>query len=117
MGILLVIILALNFYYLLPKQGQKVDPNVYQAVFLDNDQVYFGHLTNVSSQYHVLLDVYYIQLGTSGQGSATTGRLVRLGETEGHGPKNEMILNRDHILFWENLTPDSLVVQQIRKLK
>ena len=112
-GVLLIIILGLKVYWLLPKSAEereRIDQTTYQAVFLDDKQIYFGKLKDINSQYPILEDVYYVKL--EGEG-ATSGRLVRLGETEPHSPQNQMIINRDHILFWEDLKPDSQVVQTI----
>lgn len=94
---------------------QIVDGGTYQAVFLDNNQIYFGHLKNIDSLYLLLKDVYYVQL--SDGHNAKTGRLVKLGEAESHGPRDEMIINRQHVLFWENLTSSSQIVRTIQVLK
>lgn len=88
------------------------DQNTYQAIFLDNNQIYFGHLKNTDSDYVVLYDVYYVKVNEEG-----IGQLVKLGQIEPHGPKDEMIINRDHILFWENLKPDSPVVNTIQGIQ
>lgn len=86
-----------------------IDPNTYQAVFLRNDQIYFGRLNNISSDYLLLKDVYYVKVGEGG-----AGKLVKLGASETHGPKDEMIINQDQIMFWENLKFDSPVVRGIQ---
>src|SRR3989338_11058324 len=90
------------------------DPNTYQAIFLSNDQIYFGHLKSKSreSEYLVLTDVYYVKIAED-----STGQLVKLGQIEPHKPTNEMVINREHILFWENLSPDSPVVRTIQGYK
>lgn len=90
------------------------DPDTYQAIFLSNDQIYFGHLKskNRESEYLILTDVYYVKIAEN-----STGQLVKLGQIEPHKPTNEMILNREHILFWENLSPDSPVVRTIQGYK
>ena len=81
----LFIVAAENF-----KSGDKaIDGNAYQAVFLTNNQIYFGHVKNGSSDYVTLEDVYYIQVNNS---DSTQNRLVRLGDSEPHGPKNQMII-------------------------
>ncbi len=118
-AVLSIILLGAEVYRLFATSNVKrVDPEAYQAVFLTNDQIYFAHLRNIDSQYPILHDVYYVQIGKMGneKNEIPAGRIVRLGETESHGPRNEMILNRDHILFWENLNFDSPVVQSIRNL-
>ena len=89
-----------------------IDPLAYQAVFLANDQIYFGHLKNTSPDYLILHDVYYVKVDESG-----AGQLVKLGAIEPHGPNDKMILNRDQILFWENLRADSQVTKTIQGMK
>lgn len=96
---------------LLQKHKLIADPATYQAVFLTNDQVYFGHLTNLDSQYPILEDTYYVQLGE------TSNRVVKLGENEPHGPQDHMVLNRDQILLWEDLRQDSQIIRAIQNLK
>lgn len=118
-GVLLVINLVLVAILLLTKIAGSnfrgfnkiADSKTYQAVFLDNDQIYFGRLKNVTSNsnYLLLTDVYYVKVG-----NGSVGQLVKLGQIEPHRPTNEMIINREHVLFWENLSSDSPVVQTIR---
>lgn len=89
-----------------------IDPNAYQAVFLTNNQIYFGRLKNISSDYLVLSDVYYIKVSEDGK-----GQLVKLGVIEPHGPKDTMTINRNQVLFWENMRPDSQVVRTIQGMQ
>ena len=93
------------------------ESGAYQAVFLTNDQVYFGKLGRADSQYPVLREVYYLQVTQVLQPSdpnnpGTNVNLVKLGG-ELHGPEDAMYLNRDQILFYENLKSDSQVVKAI----
>src|SRR3989338_1563719 len=94
--------------------------NTYQAVFLTNDQVYFGRLSNPKSAYPALKNIFYLQVAQPLQaGNPQAGgqvQLVKLGG-ELHGPKDEMRINRDHILFIEDLKPDSQVVKAIENFK
>ena len=113
-AISIIVFFSYRVFWLPRDSSDLIDMNTYQAVFLNNDQIYFGHLTDINSQYPVLTDVYYVRLEGS---DAVSGRLVKLGEGEPHGPKNEMIINREHILFWENLNTDSKIVQTILNLK
>lgn len=94
--------------------GKTTDANTYQAIFLSNDQIYFGRLKSMGrgSEYLLLTDVYYVKVGGD-----SVGQLVKLGQIEPHRPTNEMIINRDHVLFWENLSLDSPVTQTIRAYK
>lgn len=89
-----------------------INPDTYQAIFLTNDQIYFGFLKNISSDYLILSDVYYVKVNESG-----AGQLVKLGTGEPHGPKDGMVINQNQVLFWENLKADSPVVKTIQNLK
>jgi len=97
----------------------------WQAVFLDNGQVYFGHMKGQNSQYVTLTNIYYLQVSPS-QGSQTSTSsttstdanqqltLVKLGN-ELHGPTDEMAVNRDHVTFIETMKSDSKVVSAINE--
>lgn len=86
----------------------------YSAVFLDNDQVYFGKVKYPKRTYVTVADVYYFGQTDSGQVDDVV--LVKLG-SELHGPANEMKILRNHILFIEELMDDSRVVEAIREYK
>ncbi len=94
----------------------------YQAVFLTNGQVYFGKLTNADKQYVTLKDIYYLQVTAPATAQATPQTpaqqqqlsLVKLGQ-ELHGPLDTMEINRDQILFFEDMKEDSQVMVAVRK--
>lgn len=97
----------------------------WQAVFLTNGQVYFGKISKETSSTLVLSEIYYLQvtqpLQRSGdQNENAQGQnelaLVKLGN-ELHGPKDEMRINKDHVLFTENLKDESKVVKAIEDSK
>lgn len=102
-----------------------VDANKYQAIFLNNGQVYFGKLVQVNGQYLKLTKVFYIQDSTTDATSTeksdeqtTTGdkKLIKLGK-EVHGPEDAMIINRDQVTMYENLKTDSEVTKLITQYK
>jgi len=99
----------------------------YQAVFLTNGQVYFGHLqTNLGGKYVRLQDVYYLQIDQSSKlnadsttntdSSQSNFALIKLGN-EIHGPKDTMLINQDQILFIEDLRSDSDIVNSINNFE
>jgi|SRR3989344_1709555 len=93
----------------------------YQAVFLSNNQVYFGKMSNLNSQFPKLTDIYYLRVTQALQPQDPNSpqqqiNLVKLGN-ELHGPEDAMRLNRDHILFVEDLKADSQVVTAINDFK
>lgn len=100
-----------------------IDPSKYQAVFFTNGQVYFGKLSPYNDSYMLLNEVYYLQTndseGDNPQETSTSDanvQLIKLGE-EIHGPLDEMIVSRDQVLFYENLSPEGKVVQSIEQYK
>lgn len=98
------------------------DRGGYQAVFLTNNQVYFGKLSDEDEEYPVLREIYYLRVTTQLQPLAENVpsqpaiNLVKLGN-ELHGPQDEMRINKEHILFVEDLKPDSQVVTAIENFK
>lgn len=104
----------------LSKNKEEAKTSDYQAVFLTNGQVYFGKLSNTNSQWAILKDIYYLQVQQQVQPKDEKEQqqpnltLVKLGN-ELHGPIDEMKINKDQILFWENLKSDGKVVEAIVK--
>ena len=87
----------------------------YQAVFLDNGQVFFGKLEDGGGEYPLLKDVYYIQRQEDPAAKQVRLSLVKRG-SELHGP-DAMYINTRHIVIVESITPDSKVAQLIREAK
>lgn len=111
-GVISVLPLTNSLKYDRYDKNDFIDSSTYQAVFLANDQIYFGLLKNIDPDYLILSDVYYVKVNENG-----AGQLVKLGAGEPHGPRDEMIINQDQVLFWENLKSDSPVVRTIQGLK
>jgi hypothetical protein len=94
----------------------------YQAVFLTNGQVYFGKLSQVNNNWVKVTDIFYLQVqqavqpGDKNANQQSQVSLAKLGN-ELHGPEDTMFVNRDQILFWENLKNDGKVVTAITDLK
>ena len=119
LAVLSTVVVVVSILYLLGilkydsyNEKDFIDSDTYQAVFLTNDQIYFGHLSNINSDYLILYDVYYVRVGEN-----DVGQIIKLGMFEPHGPRDKMIINQEHILFWENLKFDSKVVETIRNVK
>lgn len=102
----------------------RLDKNALQAVFLTNGQVYFGNVTAVDSQTMTLENIFYLQENQELQASEEDKQseesspaftLAKLGKTELHAPEDIMVVNLDHVLFWENLKSDSQVVKAVQE--
>lgn len=117
---LLLIAGAAAIVFVLLRGSQLVvrNPGSFQAVFLDNGQVYFGKLQSVNQELWSLTDVYYLRAGSvqQGQEAAVGGTidLIKLG-AEVHAPKDEMIINKSHVIFYEDIGETGQVMQLIRK--
>ena len=141
LGLVVVVIIVLGLLFrdkLFGGSGEKMQgsqpaasskPSGYQAVFLTNGQVYFGKIANADSQYATMSDIFYLQVvqpplqgqQDPNQPAAPAAAqpqisLVKLGN-ELHGPVDEMHINRDQILFYEDLKGDGQVVQAINSYK
>ena len=119
--IIIIIIVLLAILWMVGKNmgfiGEKTGGD-YQAVFLTNNQVYFGKLSSSGGNYAKLTDIFYLQVAQALQPSQPNSQvnLVKLGD-ELHGPADVMEINRDHILFIEDLKPESQVVKAIEQYK
>lgn len=90
-----------------------VDSSKWQAVFMTNNQVYFGKLTDYDSEYVTLTDVYYLRTASDLEATGGTSlNLIKLGG-ELHGPEDVMYIPKSTVLFWENMKPTSQVVETI----
>lgn len=101
--------------------------NVFHAVFMSNGQAYFGKISRINDQFATIDEVYYLRKyetplqpipsneeATASDANSPDLQIVKLGG-EVHGPQNQMTINRQHILFIEELKPDSRVVTTINK--
>lgn len=108
-----VVVLNAAFYFVfsfVQDKGPSTDTR-YNAIFLDNNQVYFAKIKNTGRKYLTITDVYYFGKDSNDQYSDDI-TLRKLG-SEVHGPTDEMKILEDHILYIEELREDSRVVQAI----
>lgn len=91
-------------------EGKYVNTSKFQAIFLNGGQVYFGHIRTLNNKYIRIDNIYYLRVNQTvqpnGQQQNSNPELVKLG-CELHRPQDFMILNRDQVIFWENLKDDS----------
>jgi hypothetical protein len=83
----------------------------YQAVLLDNNQIFFGKIADLGSDYPVLTDVFYIQTTINQETKQQSNILLKRGK-EWHAP-DKMILNARHIIMIEPVTAGSKVANLI----
>ncbi len=102
---------------------EKMNDN-WDAVFLTNGQVYFGHIVKQTRDIIEMENIYYLQVTrqlqptpnnqASNQEEQQQLSLVKLGD-ELHGPTDYMNINRSQVLFTEKLKDDSKVVDAIKR--
>lgn len=99
---------------------KMVDGNKYQAVFLNGGQVYFGRIKDLNAKTIRLDDIYYLrvnqQVQPGQQANANDVSLVKLG-CELHGPQDQMLVNREQVVFWENLKDDGQVAKAVKQYR
>lgn len=127
LGIVLVglIITVRGIYHHVVYAG--IDTNRYQAVYLTNGNVYFGRVHIMLNGSILLTDSFRVEAASStstkSDGSSSTSsvsssnsnsdiRLIKPGK-ELHAPDDTMLINRDNMLFIENLKVDGKVTQAI----
>ena len=132
-GVLLVgttlLVLALIFGLVFGVDGKSnevdaIQTDKYQAVFLasQDGQVYFGKLDVFNRTQYRLTDIYYVRVENpiqpegANQQAQPNISLAKLGN-ELHGPQDVMFINRDQVLYWENLKDDGQVVTAITEFK
>ena len=102
-------------------ESKYVKKNQYQAVFLNNGQVYFGRITSMNDRFVRVGDIFYLKQDQTVQNQEQTQTdsnliLTKLG-CERHGPNDEMLISRDQLIFWENLKNDGAIVKEIGEFK
>lgn len=95
-------------------EAAYVDPGTYQSVVLLTNQVYFGRL-RIDGDVYTLSDVYSFSGAVDPQTTGTV-QLVKRGN-ELHGPAEPLVIPGRAVLFFENMRPDSQVMQAIGKIK
>ncbi len=118
---LTVLLVALLAYIVVggPKSESKyVEGNKLQAIFLSGGQVYFGNIADLNDKYIRVNNIYYLRVNqqvqpkSQGTQAANDISLVKLG-CELHGPEDTMLINRDQVMFWENLKSDGQVAKAV----
>jgi hypothetical protein len=99
-------------------ESQYISSSKYQAVFLNNGQVYFGKILNLNSQYVRMSGIYYLTQGTTTDGKTSSSySLVKLGCQQIHDPTDQMVINRSQVTFWENIESSGKVATSIQQFQ
>jgi hypothetical protein len=125
--VLIIILSGVKLFLLNYQYDRLIDKKAYQVVFLSNGESYFGQLRNIGFKTYSLSDVYYLKYSSSQQEAEATSeeattevvadnydiKLIHLGDQEFYKPDSQMIINKDQVVYWENLQADSEVMKFI----
>jgi hypothetical protein len=114
-GIVAVVLIALAVLVVPARSVHALDKLTegYQAVLLDNNQVYYGKLSGLGTDYPVMTDVFYVQTAVNPDTKKTSSVLLKRGK-EWHGPQKTMLSAR-HIIMVEPVGPGSAVASLIEQ--
>jgi hypothetical protein len=103
------------------KEASYVDNGKLQAVFLNGGQVYFGKINDLNGKFLSMSGIYYLRVNQQVQPNQSSNNsndisLVKLG-CELHGPQDNMVINREQVIFWENLKDDGQVAKAVKTYK
>ncbi len=119
--LLAVAVIGFIMNYRQKDESRYVATDKMQAIFLNGGQVYFGKIRELNNKYVGVTDIYYLRVNQQvqpkqGEQSAQDISLVKLG-CELHGPQDQMLINRDQVVFWENLKADGKVAKAVESYK
>lgn len=129
---MIIVALDANYKFTSAFRNDIQTQSKWQAVFLSNDQVYFGHLSQYGLNYWRLDNAHYIKVTkvpvapavpqdpkakTSPQDQQpqfeNRTSLVKLSD-DMHQPEDVLYIPKEHILFWQDLQNSSSIVQTLR---
>lgn len=101
-------------------EEDMIDADKHQAVFLSNGQIYFGRLSSHSDRYMKLTNVFYLerQIGADEGDQAelpssdNSFQLLKYSDVL-YGSEDLMMISRDDIIRYENLSPSGVVGRAI----
>jgi|SRR5579875_2179459 len=109
--IVAVALLAVEVFKLKRAGDSPKFNTTYQAVLLDDGQVYYGKLSQTGSHYPKMTSVYYVVRTVDPSTKQTKNVLVKRGK-EWHAP-TETFFNARHIIVIEPVNPNSEVAKLI----
>lgn len=113
--LLLIVSLGLGWLWM-TSEIRAVQRDTYQAVTLTNNQLYFGKITKISDQSVTLKDTYYIVVPTSSENKpseVTDATVLRSIKKAAYSPQDTVEIQRENVVYWQNLQKDSQVVKTI----
>lgn len=126
--LIVVIALGASGFFLVKNKFSSLRSSggAFYAVHLSNGQVYFGHLVSVSPDTLVLSDTHFLELYEQKGGTVASSdnfalqeapkqvyQMLTRGADKTLTTDHTLYINRNAVLFWEKLAPESEVVTTI----
>lgn len=99
-----------------------VDSSKYQAVLFNAGSgsnsgtlLYFGHITKISDKYYVLENIYVPKVSSASNSQGSSIQFSKLSCQQPLAPFDLVLINRNQVVYWENLQNSGKVVQAIKK--
>ena len=130
--LLLLIAIGAAIYLFVLKDRIVISTNIkkpWQAVYLNSNQIYFGHISEIKNGTMHLTDVYTLQsFQEPSEVSASesfalrgepkqTYKLVKKGTDKIITTDNAMTINLNSVVYWEKLTATSEVMKLLESTK
>ena len=116
-GSIVVLGVVAWLFFCAPWGQQRIMNDRYQAVYLTSGQIYFGKLQNTSGDFLTLKTPYTAQQKANGDSTTQTETSLIKVTQQVYGPDDSIALRIDQVQFWQNLRPDSKIVQTIESSK
>jgi len=92
-----------------------VDTSDWTGVLMSNNDVFFGHVKQITTSQIELTNVYYLQTPSTTDKTQSVA-IVSLVANQIQCPKDDIIINRADVAYWEELQATSYVVQRLDQL-
>lgn len=96
----------------------------YYAVALTSGSIFFAHLKGQDDKYLYLTDIFYLQRTPAPppdpkkKNQPQGPGIVLVPQKEDvYGPKDELVVNRMHVIYYQELVSDSKVIEGIHRTK
>jgi hypothetical protein len=110
-----VVVLAIEMVRIRGANDPPRFTTTFQAVLLDNGQVYYGKLSRLGTSFPEMTDVYYVVNTQDAQTKQVKHVLVKRGK-EPHAP-TETFFEARHIIMIEPVGPTSEVARDIAQVE
>ena len=116
-GAIVVVVIAVVVIVLaLGQFGPFSRGNTWTAVFLTDNEVFFGHVKSENTSNLELTNVYYLQKSQSNTNAPATLSVLGLVANQVQCPTDDLVINRNVVLYTQQLQSGSYITQQLNQL-